>query len=290
LRCPVCSVALEVADDDRSLICVTSHRFDIARQGYVSLLDGRSTPHRSDTAAMVGARRRVHESGLFDPVFRAVADAAWPVPGSDLESNRPPMVLDAGAGTGHYLAATLAGSDELWGIGLDLSKFCARAIARGHPRAAAVVADVWRPLPIRTASVGAVLSVFSPRNIDEFARVLHPGGVLVVVTPNADHLGEIVGPMDMLGIADDKDRRLRSALGDRFEVIAEHPVAHRRELDAAGIGDLVSMGPSAFHRTADEIASAAAAMTEISGPCGVTVSVTVTVCRPTTGDHRRVSR
>ncbi|MXP20849.1 methyltransferase domain-containing protein [Gordonia sp. HNM0687] len=265
------------------MICVASHRFDIARQGYVSLLDGRSTPHRSDTAAMVAARRRVHESGLFDPVVRAVADASGTPTDRAGTSDRPPLVLDAGAGTGRYLAGALAGSDAWWGIGLDLSKYCARAVARVHPRAAAVVADIWRPLPIRTASVGVVLSVFSPRNIDEFARVLHSGGVLVVVTPNADHLAEIVGPMDMLGIAEDKDQRLRTALGDRFEITAEHEVRHRADLDATAIGDLVAMGPSAFHRTADEIRSAAEAVTHGSGrsAVSVSVSVSVTVCRPT---------
>ena len=241
---------------------------------------------------MVAARRRVHDSGLFAPIVQAVADAAGYATDRARTSGRPPMVLDAGAGTGRYLAGTLADSEDLWGIGLDLSKYCARTIVRAHPRAAAVVADVWRPLPIGTASVGAVLSVFSPRNIDEFARVLHPGGVLVVVTPNADHLAEIVGPMDMLGIAEDKDTRLRSALGDRFEIAGESEVRHRGNLDAAAISDLVQMGPSAFHRSADEIRSAAEALTHASGRSAVSVSVSVTVCRPTStpSPHRRVSR
>ncbi|WP_431309470.1 putative RNA methyltransferase [Gordonia sesuvii] len=294
MRCPACSAdpssgaELVVTDDGSSLICASSHRFDVARQGYVSLLDGRATPHRSDTAAMVAARRRVHESGLFDPVARLVADGvtAGPVPSSDrsdITTGRPDLVLDAGAGTGHYLSATLDAADELHGIGLDLSKYCARAVARSHPRAAAVVADVWRPLPIRSGVIGAVLSVFSPRNVAEFARVLHPDGVLIVVTPDDDHLTEIIGPMGMLSVADDKAQRLRSSLGGLFEVTDERPARYRYDADTALLADLVAMGPSAFHLSDDEIARAAQAMTRTTGRVPVTVSVTAAICRPRIG-------
>ncbi|WP_431309208.1 methyltransferase domain-containing protein [Gordonia prachuapensis] len=294
MRCPACFVdpssaaELVVTDDGRSLVCASSHRFDVARQGYVSLLDGRATPHRSDTAAMVAARRRVHESGFFDPVARIVADgvasATVPSPGrSDITTGRPDLVLDAGAGTGHYLSATLAEADELNGIGLDLSKYCARAVARSHPRAAAVVADVWRPLPIRSGAIGAVLSVFSPRNLAEFARVLHPDGVLVVVTPDDDHLAEIIGPMGMLSVADDKAQRLRSSLGGLFEITAERSARYRHDADATLLADLVAMGPSAFHLSDDEIGRAARAMTRTTGHVPVTVSVTAAICRPRIG-------
>ncbi|GAA3694153.1 putative RNA methyltransferase [Gordonia hankookensis] len=282
LRCPVCAADLAVAADHRSLHCDANHRFDIARQGYVSLIDGRSTNHLSDTAQMVAARRRVHESGFFGAVSEAVADVVErAVAESSVDTDRPGLVLDAGAGTGHYLAAGLDRVPGLYGIGLDLSKYCARSVARSHPRAASVVADVWRPLPIRSSSIGVVLSIFSPRNVDEFVRVLHPRGVLVVVTPNADHLGEIIAPMGMLAVGADKDDRLRSALGGEFEVDAESVVGDRRALDADAIVDVVAMGPTAFHRSPEQIRSDAdMVIAEGGGPLDVSVSVTVTTCRP----------
>lgn len=266
-----------VAADHRSLVCASSHRFDIARQGYVSLTDGRPGQHLSDTAPMVAARRRVHASGFFDPVATAVAHAVQQTATTD----RPDVVADAGAGTGHYLATALDRDDRLRGLGIDLSKYCARAVARCHPRAAALVADVWRPWPIRTGTVGAVLSVFSPRNIDEFARVLHPVGTLVVVTPRPDHLSEIVGPMGMLEVGADKDTRLRTATAAHFDLVDHTDVRVSRGLDAALVADVVSMGPSAFHRSAEDIRADADTLTAASGGhLDVTVSVGVSIFRP----------
>ncbi|MDL9944030.1 rRNA methyltransferase [Gordonia sp. ABSL11-1] len=266
-----------VAADHRSLVCASSHRFDIARQGYVSLTDGRPGQHLSDTAPMVAARRRVHASGFFDPVATAVAHAVQ----QTVTTDRPALVADVGAGTGHYLATALDRDDRLRGLGIDLSKYCARAVARCHPRAAALVADVWRPWPIRTGTVGAVLSVFSPRNIDEFARVLHPAGTLVVVTPRPDHLVEIVGPMGMLEVGADKDTRLRTATAAHFDLVDHTDVRVSRGLDAALVADVVAMGPSAFHRSAEDIRADADTLTAASGGhLDVTVSVGVSIFRP----------
>lgn len=226
---------------------------------------------------MVAARRRVHQTGLLDEVAAAVADVVTsPTPTSDASHT----VLDAGAGTGHYLATVLDADDHTHGIGMDLSKYCARAVARCHPRAASVVADVWRPLPIGTATIDAVLSIFSPRNIDEFTRVLRPGGLLVVVTPEPDHLMQLIEPMRMLSVARGKEDRLAAAVAAAFDIVDERRLRVDHALDAAAVTDLVAMGPSAFHHPADEIAAAADALTaHDTRRVDVSVSVTVTVCR-----------
>nr|WP_223204564.1 methyltransferase type 11 [Gordonia jinghuaiqii] len=281
MRCPVCSGSL-VADDN-SLRCRSAHSFDIARQGYVSLLDGRSGSLRADTAAMVAARARVHDAGFFDPVVDAVARGA-----SRFGADHPRrVVLDAGAGGGHYLRAAVArmagaaGSShaEVQGIGIDLSKYCARAIARGPHSEAAIVADIWRGLPLVDGAVSVALSVFAPRNATEFARVLAPDGGLVVVSPAADHLTEIIEPMQMLSVDAGKSARLHAALDDGFEVIDTSPLRYTTEVDARTIGDLVAMGPSAFHAEEADIRSRAE---KFAGerPVPVTVSVVVTTCRP----------
>ncbi|MFW0792582.1 putative RNA methyltransferase [Gordonia sp. CPCC 205515] len=277
MRCPVCGGGVAVAADDNSLICVDAHRFDIARQGYVTLMDGRSSTHRSDTADMVAARRRVHEVGLFDEIASGVADV---VASTRPQTGAPGVVFDAGAGTGHYLAAVLDADAHAHGIGMDLSKYCARAVARSHSRAASVVADIWRTLPIGTDEIDAVLSIFSPRNVDEFARVLRPGGLLVVVTPEPDHLGALIAPMRMLSVATGKDERLAAAVATAFDIVDTRTIRADHALDAATITDLVAMGPSAFHRPVDEIRSAAGTLTAHDARrIDVTVSVTVTTCR-----------
>lgn len=291
LRCPVCTGPLSV--DGTALRCPDAHSFDIARQGYVSLLDGRSGSLRADTAAMVAARARVHDAGFFAPVVDSVAGLA-----AEFASGVPrPVILDAGAGGGHYLRAAVAASgtsdgvveSPVAGIGIDLSKYCARAIARGPHALAAVVGDVWRELPVVDDAVSVVLSVFAPRNASEFARVLTPDGALIIVSPGPDHLSELIEPMEMLRVDAAKSARLHAALDDGFELVDEAPLRYTVDVGAGIIGDLVAMGPSAFHSEEADIRSRADDFAG-DGRVPVTVSVVVTTCRPTRGrrpDQRR---
>ena len=89
----------------------------------------------------------------------------------------------SGAGTGHHLAGVLDALPGALGIALDTSRPALRHAVRAHADIAAVVADVWQPLPVADATIELVLDVFSPRNGAEMARVLKPGGVALVVIP-----------------------------------------------------------------------------------------------------------
>ncbi len=262
-----------------ALACAASHSFDIARQGYVSLLDGRSSGLRSDTADMVAARRRVHGAGIFGPVQTAICTViSESVARSGVGGTG--TILDAGAGTGDYLAAVLRAVPTARGIGIDLSKYCARAISRSNERAAAVVADIWRDIPIVDDGVDVVCSVFSPRNLGEFARILAPGGLIVAVTPQPGHLAEIGAPMGMLGIDAGKDDRLRDDLSNHAEVVEQRPIEYRVELDAQQVCDIVAMGPNAFHQSQVQIAGRAEELAARSGGVvSVTISVSLTLAR-----------
>jgi hypothetical protein len=65
-----------------------------------------------------------------------------------------------------------------------------------------------------------VLSVFAPRNGAELRRILSPAGRLLVVTPQRDHLGEIVRPLGLLPVDKRKEERLADTLGPYFEPVA----------------------------------------------------------------------
>ncbi|WP_299571006.1 putative RNA methyltransferase [uncultured Williamsia sp.] len=261
LACPVCGGEVDI--DERSVICDRGHTFDIARQGYVALLAGASHGLRSDTSEMIAARDRVQAAGRFDPVSDALLDA---VIGS--------RVLDVGAGTGHHLARVVADDDARRGVGIDLSKPAARAIARVSDRVGAVVADAWAGLPVRTDAVDTVLSVFSPRNVDEFARVLVPGGRVVIVAPTPRHLDEIVAPMGMIGVDPTKSDRLGATMSAAFTRRDRRLVEYALDADRGLVADLVAMGPSAHHVAPAELADRAAAMPPSTA---VTFSMTVSV-------------
>jgi 23S rRNA (guanine745-N1)-methyltransferase len=179
------------------------------------------------------------------------------------------LVLDAGTGTGYYLARLLDSSPAATGLGLDVSKPALRRAARAHGRAAAVLADLWRPLPVADDAAAVILNVFAPRNGAEFHRVLRPDGVLLVVTPAADHLAELIAEHGLISVDPDKAARVSGSLGEHFAL--EAVSTHRRTLSLSGaqVRTLIGMTPSARHTEIAEL------------PGGdVTAAVDVSVYRP----------
>jgi 23S rRNA (guanine745-N1)-methyltransferase len=141
LRCPHCGGRLARADG--SLRCAAKHTFDIARQGYVSLLQPGASGGAGDTAEMVRARNAFLATGHFAPIAAALADAAAPVaiatatpdggPAPDAAGASPPAepCRVVGAGTGYYLAVVLDRVAEAAGLALACpSTRCARLRGR----------------------------------------------------------------------------------------------------------------------------------------------------------------
>ncbi|MCY1144948.1 23S rRNA methyltransferase [Actinoplanes sp. Pm04-4] len=250
LRCPVCRQPLERTG--RTLRCPARHSFDMAKQGYADLTAGRM-PHVGDTAEMVADRDAFLSAGHYD----FIADALAP---------RSGFVVDAGTGTGYYLARAL--SDDAVGLGLDVSKPALRRAARAHPRVGAVLTDLWRPLPIADGVADVILNVFAPRNGPEFHRILRPDGLLLVVTPQPDHLRELIATHRMIHVDPDKAARVQDALGDHFVPDETISLSRELKLTATETRTLIGMTPSAHH-TADVQAA----------PSTVTASVLVTTYR-----------
>ena len=271
LRCPNCGALLAPAE--QALSCANGHSFDVARQGYVALpAPGRRTA-AGDSAGMVAARETFLGAGHYAPITAAVSAAARAVMGRATGSGR--CVVDLGAGTGHNLAALLEELPGRLGIALDASRAALRRAARAHPRIAAVACDVWVELPLQDATADLVVDVFAPRNGPEIARVLAPGGALIVVTPTERHLHQLVASLGMLGVQADKQARLHSDLSphleaanrhecrldtpmrDRDDTRGEHPGRGEVDFDMtlghADVQALVAMGPSAHHLDVEEV-------------------------------------
>jgi 23S rRNA (guanine745-N1)-methyltransferase len=236
LRCPVCGRGLGAAGG--SVRCVTGHNFDIARQGYLNLLGGRVGG--ADTPAMVADRAEFLAAGHYAPLAGLLADRAAALAPDD------GLVVDAGAGTGYYLGAVLDRRPGTVGLALDASTAALRRAAK-DPRIGAVACDVWRPWPVRDGAAAVLVNVFAPRNGPEFHRVLRPDGVLLVVTPAADHLAALGRAAGMLTVDPDKDRRLAETLADRFEPLERRSLAIELTLSPADARRVVGMGPAAFH-------------------------------------------
>ncbi|CAH0326104.1 putative RNA methyltransferase [Microbacterium sp. Bi128] len=222
LLCPVCRQGLRFTGGARTLVCGAGHSFDAARQGYFNFLVGKGTVFEADSAEMVAARFDFLSAGHYQPLADAVAGLATPAL-REAPAGRP-LVLDAGTGTGHYLRAV-------------------------RDRAAENAVDV-------------VTVVFAPRNAPEFARVLRPGGRLVVVTPRPGHLAEVAGPAGMLGIEPAKDERLAASLGQHFAPVAASDLDLALTLGPRDVANLAYMGPAGHHLDRAALVALEAALPE----------------------------
>ncbi len=250
-QCPVCEQDLTLTTAPRrSLSCLQGHRFDAAKQGYFNFLTGRGTNFLEDTGPMVLAREEFQNAGHYEPLAELLSESIsghHPAGSADL--------LDAGAGTGYYLnkiIESLSGS-KVDALALDISRYAMRRAAK-VPHTLAMVWDVWRRLPSSNSSRDVVLNCFAPHNPEEFHRVLRANGVCLVVTAAPDHLQEVREPLDMLGIAENKE----SALIEKF---AAHRLLHRHsahlkypmELSANDLFNLVFMGPAGHHLSPEKL-------------------------------------
>lgn len=280
LRCPHCAAAPDAGDDvglalaGRTLRCPAGHTFDLARQGYASLLTGHVAAVPGDTAAMVAARVAFLAGGHFNLITDALGAAARELAGT---GPRSPCVLDLGAGTGHHLAGVLDALPTAVGVAADISGYASRRAASAHPRAGAVRCDAWRPLPLRSGSADVVLNVFAPRNGAELRRVLHPDGALLTVVPTDRHLRELATAVGAVTVDPRKADRLDAALGPYFTRVSGVPHEATVLLRHPDALTAVAMGPAAWHAGP---ATLAARIRELPEPIPVTVSVTLSLHRP----------
>lgn len=239
LRCPVCHQDLHHRTN--ALACSAGHSFDVARQGYVNLLRGPAPAH-ADTPAMLDARARFLARGHYLPLTQAIAE----------QTSGARRIVEVGAGTGYNLAGVL--DDDAWGLATDISVAAAKRTARSHRQIHSVVADTWAGLPVRDGLADAVLCVFAPRNPSEFARILAPGGRLIVAVPLPEHLAELRAAHGLLDVAADKVTTITTALAG-WQLVARTNINGELRLSAQEIHDLIAMGPNAFHGLPESVSA-----------------------------------
>lgn len=256
LRCPICKEHLEnVADPIHTLICKNNHTFDVSKHGYITLLPGDADQKTGDSKDMVDRRSRFHESGYYPELKTRLAAIA--------RKEKFNLVADVGSGPGYYSAAIIAENPDICCVDFDLSKKALQHAVKLSPRIVGVVADTWAGLPCHDESFDAVYNIFAPRDALEFARILKPSGLVIVVTPAPDHLQEIRDAAGLIKIGrrdKTKGEELREKFEPYFTPISEEIAQEELTLTEEVIEDLVMMGPNAHHTKVEDLRKAIATL------------------------------
>jgi len=227
LLCPVRNCRITLLRGERRWFCAAGHSFDIARSGYVNLLQPqeRRSKRPGDTPRALAGRRRLHELGVTGSLLRAISNF--------VSASSGDIALEAGCGDGFYLG-NLARLTDASGNGIDISVPAIDAAARRYPCCRWVVANADRSLPYGDRSFTLVLSINGRMNPSEFRRVLRADGRLLIAVPSPCDLIELRG-------------RGRDRVGSTVEAVARHFVlsVHRQVrtsayLDAGSIRDALN--------------------------------------------------
>ncbi len=234
--CPVRACGEPLVRDDRALSCPRGHAFDVARSGYINLLQpqDRRSPAAGDSKAMALARRRLYEAGYGAVLLEAIVGApevqALPAGAA---------VLDVGCGEG-WMLGSLAARRPIDGHGVDLSAPAIELAARRQPALTWVVANADRSLSYAAAGFDLALSITARRNAAELARVLRPGAGLLVAVPAADDLVELREAVQGEGVLRDRTEGVVEELASGFDLERRETVSSRAVLDAGALRDLLA--------------------------------------------------
>jgi 23S rRNA (guanine745-N1)-methyltransferase len=220
LLCTVRNCRQPLERDGQRVVCANNHSFDVARSGYINLLQPAKNP--GDSKDVVAARRRWLQTGFEDFVLR----------GAPVSS----PALDVGCGEGSHLAAMAP--EE--GHGVDLSVAAIDLAARTYPQYQWTVANADRFLPYADRSFALVLSITSRLHPQEFRRVIRDDGTLVVAFTAPDDLRELRAILH--GEATERDRvpRTIDMFAPHFALQSHERASSRATLTRADIDNVLA--------------------------------------------------
>jgi len=226
LVCSVRECGKALVREERRLVCARGHSFDVARSGYINLLQpqDKRSKRPGDSGEAVRARRRLHDRGVTEPLLRAIRELA--------ASTSSDVVLDAGCGDGFY-AGSLAQETGCDAHGIDISIPAVDAAARRYPGCEWIAANADRLVPYADRSFSLVLSITARMNAAEFRRVLRPEGRLLVAIPAPDDL------IELRGAGRERVDRTVETFADHFRLADRRRVTSAADLDAGSVQDLL---------------------------------------------------
>ncbi len=245
-KCPSCHNRLQTATAEgaKSYRCSNNHNFDMAKEGYLNLLLAQHKRSRNpgDSDDMIRSRQRFLNGGYY----QTLADAIVKQVGIGPDNQR---VLDMGCGEGYYMDQLRQRSDTLQLTGIDISKTAMRLAAKRKMNAQLAVDSAFS-MPLHSDSIDCAISIFSPVSAKDTARVLVPGGSLIMVGPGEQHLSGLTAHIYSDRVPH-QGNNLDDSLGD-FSLQETLEIKDSITITGPDILDLLKMTPYYWHARAEQ--------------------------------------
>jgi len=232
LICPICKGSLE--EKDKGVMCPNNHSFDYAKEGYLNLHMSKNSKNPGDDKVMVNARREFLNKGFYEEISNKVNEIIK----DNLSVND--KILDIGAGEGYYTSkmADFLPFGEVYA--LDISKEAVKKASKTYKNIKWFVASGLEE-PFSDKTFDGLTVLFSKLFPEEFQRVMKDNGILVVVSPNREHLVDIkkvVYPMVKYENIEPIDE-----LKDRFILEKRENLFYKKTIYGEDIKNLFHMTP-----------------------------------------------
>jgi 23S rRNA (guanine745-N1)-methyltransferase len=217
---------MQLTPEGRKLTCPNGHSFDIARSGYINLLQPQDRRSRQpgDPPEAVSARRRLHDLAVTAPALTAISGLLAP--------SKSDVLLDLGCGEGFYLGS-IAHQTGCRGHGIDISTVAIDAAAKRYPQCEWVVANADRFVPYANQTFSVAMSITGRMNVNELARVLQSHGKLLVALPAPDDL------IELRTRGRDRIARTVEEFAAQFTLIEQRRTTTAAELNASAVQDML---------------------------------------------------
>jgi len=191
---------------------------------------------------MIRSRQRFLNGGYY----QTLADAIVKQVGIGPDNQR---VLDMGCGEGYYMDQLRQRSDTLQLTGIDISKTAVRLAAKRKMNAQLAVDSAFS-MPLHSDSIDCAISIFSPVSAKDTARVLVPGGSLIMVGPGEQHLSGLTAHIYSDRVPH-QGNNLDDSLGD-FSLQETLEIKDSITITGPDILDLLKMTPYYWHARAEQ--------------------------------------
>jgi len=248
INCPLCKKPL-LKTVDSVVKCDKGHSYDIPKEGYLYLIPPNKKNSKSpgDNQEMIKARRAFLEAGYYQFLVRKTQEIL-----SDLPFEKDTTALDLGCGEGYYTSEVLEHSITIsHTLGTDISKAAIKLAAKKYKDSMFFVSSAF-DIPIESASLDLVLSIFAPFKVEEIVRILRADGYMLVITAGSQHMRQIA-EMVYAEFRPHKDSTTAKLETD-FDIHKSEEIKFDLELDNSfDILNMLQMTPYFWHFSEDQL-------------------------------------